>query len=382
MTGRNAVIPTIATRLKDRLRRRRHPGKLMIVPFLGYGTRSEVYVKGRVLRDKGITVAKDSDTLWTNLVNMYKRYTSVGIPGVLVRVRFGDIQQEILTNQTGYFELSFKPEIPLEANDIWYDISFELIDYPGKASNPGVNATLQAVGRALIPSPGAQFGVISDIDDTVLRTNMINIFRMVSNTFLNNARTRLPFEGVAAFYDALRLGTVEGAYNPIYYVSSSPWNLYDLMADFFVIRGIPTGPLFLVDVHISRGRIIAPGHHVHKMAVIQNLLDIYPHLRFILIGDSGQKDPEIYLEVVQKNLGRIQAIYIRDVTGKRRDKQVRAIISQVQTLGTEMLFVEDTLGASNHALECGYILPHKLPDIKQERDKDKQADKQAVEAKI
>ena len=186
-------------------------------------------------------------------------------------------------------------------------------------------------------------------------------------------RTRLPFEGVAAFYNALRCGTVDGAFNPIYYVSSSPWNLYDLIVDFFVVRGIPLGPLFLIDRGIDPNKLIVPSHHEHKTAAIQELLNTHPELPFILIGDSTQKDPEIYHEIVQKNPSRILTVYIRDVTGDRRDKQVQAIITQVTDLGTEMLFVKDTLGASLHAIEKGYIKPEKLPEIEEERNEDKQA---------
>jgi phosphatidate phosphatase APP1 len=374
------VIATIATNIEERfdaakyrLQERLGLGKLMIVPYLGHGTQTTLYLKGRVLRDKGITPAADNDTLWTNLVNMYKRFESDEIPHAVVRARFGDLQQEAIADEEGYFEVRLQPRMLPKSDDIWYDIDLELIDYPGKDNNPVEPAKVHAQGRVIVPPPGAQFGVISDIDDTVMRTDVLNIISMASNTFLQNAQTRLPFEGVAAFYAALRHGSVEGVFNPIYYVSSSPWNLYDLIVDFFVIRGIPLGPLFLIDQGIDRNKLIAPSHHEHKTAAIQTLLDTHPGLPFILIGDSTQKDPEIYYDAAQKNPGRILTIYIRDVTGEKRDQAIREIITHLADLQTEMLFVPDTLGASLHATQKGYILPEKLPEIQQERNEDKKA---------
>jgi len=374
------VIATIATNIEERFDEAKYSlqvrlglGKLMILPYLGHGTQTALYLKGRVLRDKGITPATDNDTLWTNLVNMYKRFESDEIPHAVVRARFGELQQDVVADEEGYFEVHLQPNALPKSDDIWYDIDLELIDYPGKDNNPIEPTEVRAQGRVIVPPPGAQFGVISDIDDTVMRTDVLNIISMASNTFLQNARTRLPFEGVAAFYDALRRGSVEGVFNPMYYVSSSPWNLYDLIIDFFVVRGIPLGPLFLIDRGIDRDKLIAPSHHDHKMAAIQTLLDTHPNLPFILIGDSTQKDPEIYYEAVQKNPGRILTIYIRDVTGEKRNQAIREIITRVADLQTEMLFVQDTLGASLHATQKGYILPEKLPEIQKERNEDKKA---------
>ncbi len=374
------VIATLATNVEDRfdeakygLLQRLGLGKLLIIPYLGHGTQKDLYLKGRVLRDKGITPATDNDTLWTNLVNMYKRFESDEIPHAVVQARFSDIQQEVTADEEGYFEVHLQPGALPKSDDIWYDVDLELVDYPGKDNNPAEPAEVSVKGRVIVPPPKAQFGVISDIDDTVMRTDVLNIISMASNTFLQNARTRLPFEGVTAFYNALRRGTVEGAFNPIYYVSSSPWNLYDLIIDFFVVRGIPLGPLFLVDRGIDPDKLIEPGLHKHKMAAIQTLLNTHPDLPFILIGDSTQKDPEIYHEVVQKYPGRILSVYIRDVTGGRRGQVVREIITRTADLGADMLFVEDTLGASLHATEKGYILPEKLPEIQEERNEDKKA---------
>ena len=147
-----------------------------------------------------------------------------------------------------------------------------------------------AVAHVLVPSPDAAFGVISDIDDTIVHTNATSLLGM-ARSIIRNAASRLPFEGVADLYRALHVER-----NPIFYVSSSPWNLYELLHDFMEINGIPHGPMFLQDWGIDESTLILASHTEHKLAQIQTLVDYYPELKFVLIGDSGQHDPEIYLQ--------------------------------------------------------------------------------------
>jgi len=376
MVDWKVVVGTLASnvedhfdRLKFRLGRRLGWDKpVQIIPYLGYGTREKAFVKGRVLRDKGITPATDADTIWQNLLNMYKRYESDEIPYARVRARFGAAEQETKADEEGYytFTLDVPPDLP-QAQTL-FDIEFELLDYPGEPRPESVRAT----GQVIIPPHKAQFGIISDIDDTVVQTDAFHLLKMARNVFLNNSRTRLPFEGVAAFYKALQIGTAQ-SYNPIFYLSSSPWNLYDLLVDFFNVRGIPPGPLFLVDLGISPTQIISPSHQEHKLARIQKLLDEFPKLKFILIGDSGQRDPEIYLQAAVANPGRILAIYIRDVTGAERSKQVTGYGEDARKIETELILVKDTAAASLHATTRGFILPQTLPAIEEERAEDKKA---------
>ena len=81
----------------------------------------------------------------------------------------------------------------------------------------------------LTPPPSARFGVISDIDDTVLVSHVTSPFKMALVSLFGNAHTRSPFPGVAEFYQALQGGVGGAEQNPIFYVSSSPWNFYDLL---------------------------------------------------------------------------------------------------------------------------------------------------------
>jgi phosphatidate phosphatase APP1 len=116
---------------------------------------------------------------------------------------------------------------------------------------------VSADGHILVPPAASQFGVISDVDDTILVSGVTNLLRMARLAFLNNARTRLPFAGVAAFYRALQSGPESTLFNPVFYVSSSPWNLYDLLVDFCAVQGIPKGPFMLRDVGVDEDKFLS-----------------------------------------------------------------------------------------------------------------------------
>src|SRR5205085_9087259 len=97
------------------------------------------------------------------------------------------------------------------------------------------------IARIRTLNDSAAFGVISDLDDTVIQSRVANFLQAVRTVMLGNARTRLPFPGVAAFYDALEKGKDGKRSNPIFYVSSSPWNLHDLISEFIRLQEIPEG---------------------------------------------------------------------------------------------------------------------------------------------
>jgi phosphatidate phosphatase APP1 len=335
---------------------------LLIIPYLGYATPKRIFLRGRVLEDEGIKSAAESDTIWQNLVNMYRRFESDEVPHATVRARFLERELTLTADHEGFFELHIPLDEPLPSHQQRWDVHLELIEAPDRGELPSVEAT----GQIVVPSRNAQFAVVSDLDDTVLKTDAYNILKMARNTFFHNAYTRLPFKGVAAFYRALKIGSTPDTDNPIFYVSSSPWNLYDLIADFFAVRDIPMGPIFLRDAGLSRREGFGT-HALHKRRYIEMLMEDYPDIPFILIGDSGQHDPEIYRHIVDKYPDRIAAIYIRDVNNSaRRDAQVQALISEVLEHDVEMLLVPDTLAAAEHAALRGFITAQSLKAIVQE----------------
>lgn len=360
-------IDRVKQRLGDRFDR---DDPIQILPYRGFGRPDRLLIQGRVLQDEPIGTSDKGDTLWENLGNTWKRFESDEVPNVPVRARFGEWTGETVTDEEGYFKLEIQPPAPLELRDkrqLWHEVQLETHD-------PRTSQPVRAAGQVLVPPAGASFGVISDVDDTVVETGVTNRLAMARTVFLHNAHTRLPFKGVAAFYKALHQGHDGDDCNPVFFVSGSPWNLYDLLSEFMDLHGIPRGPLLLRDFGLDAAKLLKQETLTYKLGCIRPILDLYPGLRFILIGDSGEQDPEIYREVVREYPGRILAIYIRNIdTGPAREEAVLAIAREVRDQGVPMLLVRDTEAASVHALENGWIRPEKLPEVQREKVKDELA---------
>ncbi len=340
-------------RLRFGLKRRTgRLGPIEILPYRGHGTRDALFLKGRVLETPGLAPSGAGDSRRRNLRNMVRRFLSSEIPHARVRASLrssrGAYELEVMADNEGFFDLRFELEESLEGDTAWYPVEIELL-WPRTREGNGA----RAMGSVLVPA-GARFGVISDLDDTVIRSSVTDLLKMVRIALLSNAHTRLPFEGVAGFYRALQLGPGGEDFNPIFYVSSSPWNLYDMLEDFLDVHGVPAGPLFLKDWSFTTVR----DHDRHKLDVIRTLLATYPDLPFVLIGDSGERDPEIYRQVVHEHPGRVHTIYIRDVTTGERDAAVHVIAGELRSHGVEMLLTAGTAEAAGHAAGKGLIVPN------------------------
>jgi phosphatidate phosphatase APP1 len=356
-------------RLKQRLARRLggSDDPIKIIPYNGYGTARRVYVRGRVLEDEGIRPAEDNDSLWENIGAMFLRFESDEVAGARLALRLGGGEYHLTTDDEGFYEAWLEPETPLPDDRLWHEYTVELLE-----PLQGGLAPAQAAGKVLVPPATARFGVISDIDDTVVQTHATDLLRMARSVFLSNARTRLPFKGVAAFYAALHAGAGGDERNPLFYVSSGPWNLYDLLTEFFALNAIPQEPvLFLRDWGVSPAELLPLGHRDHKLAAIRQVLALYPELPFILIGDSGQEDPEIYHEAVTAFPERIMAVYIRNVSrDTRRPAAIRALAEQVIAAGSTLILADSTLPMAEHAAEQGWIAAEQLPIIWTEKKAD------------
>src|SRR5687768_11164616 len=331
-----------------------------VIPYRGFGTAQELFLTGRVLGNPapaGPVAA--NDRWWRNLANVYRHMESDEVAGARVRLREGASTLDTITDEEGFYRAYMKPS--MQQDTLWHEIDVLVLDRLHPEAGEVRNA-----GLALIPTPQVEYGVISDLDDTVIRTDATRLIRMLKRTLLENHLTRLPFEGVAQFYNGLHAGSSGSALNPIFYVSSSPWNLYTVLTEFLQHHGIPLGPLTLRDWGITESGLLPRGHSEHKLAAIRQILDCYTDLPFILIGDSGQEDPEIYRDIVHQYGKRIRAIYIRNVTPEPlRTRAIGELAEEVKTAGSELLLSEDTLASVKHAAERGWIPPQTVSAVEE-----------------
>ena len=332
--------------------RPKHSDQIIILPYLGYGTSSKLTVCGRVLEDEGFRPAGERDSRWRNLVHFWKRLESDEVPGARLRACFRKTVKEALTDPEGYFRL----EIPARSlkGGVWYPVKLELQD-----------PIVQTTARVLVPSPRARFGLISDIDDTIVSTNVTRKVRMIVSLAFSSARTRKPFPGVAAFYRALHAGV-----NPVFYVSKSPWNLYAPLIEYLDLQGFPRGPLLLRDFGLRPSK-------THKTDAIEEILKTYPKLPFVLSGDSGEHDPEIYSALVRRYPERIRAIYIRSVNVKRIG-EVERLAAEVSRTGCQLVLAPDAETAAAHAAAEGLIQASELRAVRADSASDRSSSKPAL----
>lgn len=339
-----------------------------IVPFIGHSNGTHTFISGEVLEDNGIAKPVEGQTKWMNVKAMLKRYFADEFAGVKVLVKFNGFNKVVTTNKFGVFSCDFLHGINEIPNDVWQKVTFEL---PEKIHARQKKEVFE--GDVMIIKNIPQFGIISDIDDTILvsyATSKLMKFRLM---FFNNAYTRMPFEGVSAFYQSLQKGAVQGTYNPLFYLSNSEWNLYDLLYEFISFNRIPKGPMLLREmaIHVLRIWKIREYNKNHKMEKLRHLFTVFANLKFILIGDSGQKDPEIYSQIIKEFPGRVLTVYIRDVGIQEKTIRIQTISENIlQEFDAEMVVVKDTEAAAKHAIKKGYIVPQELQGVKAEKQKD------------
>lgn len=295
---------------------------LIILPYRGYGNAERVFLKGRVLEDENIFQGKSESEI-RNLIDSFKRFETDEMPNAKVKMRINNQEFEAVTDEEGYFTIDEKWQTApqKDATNRWINANLELLEIP-KKEVPSVTAE----GEVFYPSYNADYGIITDVDDTVLQTHVTSLFRlkMLYATFIQDGSQRLPMEGIVDLFQAFVRGGDGKKENPIFYVSNSPWNLYDLLEEFMLAQNLPKGPILLRDYGIRPSGDFSG----HKMNSISHILEMYPHLPFVMLGDTASKDADFYIDLSKKYFNRIKAIYIRQTRNTKNARRVAKLIEK------------------------------------------------------
>ena len=335
--------------LVDRLRWG-HDKPIDVANYIGFGRPDYLYLTGRVLHDRGIG-RDERDQLWHNVVNNFKRFNSREIDDAKVEITWGKHTFERTTDSEGYFRVEHRcdpDEAPHFADMLWQEATVRVVETP-------LNGKVDHLSHSDVILPReAEFGIISDIDDTILQTDVTSRFKLktMMHTLLKNAGNRRAFDGVSDFYNALQGGPDAKGYNPFFYVSNSPWNLYDLLLDFLHLNHLPRGPVLLRDFGLPADDI-EQSYRTHKADMVEKILSTYPDMPFILLGDSGEHDTDIYLEAARNNPGRILCIYIRDVRHEQRAQRIEDLIEDISSINVKLVGTYEE--AADHARQQGWI---------------------------
>lgn len=330
------------------VRRAPDAADLVVQPYRGYGTRNELSVTGRVFRQPGLGAGLREGTLRRQLVDAGRRLARWGSGGVRITARHGDATTRVETDRDGYFRVVLRPDGIEHPDRLWHEVEIE--------AELG-RTTVFTGAQVFVPPASARFVVISDIDDTVMRTGVANKALMMWRLFVQGAESRVAFPGVAAFYRALHRGASGEQLNPMLYVSRGPWSIYEVLERFFRLHRIPVGPiLFLREWGMTLQRPWPRRAVDHKRTLIRTMLRRYDDLPFILVGDSGQHDPEIYARIVEENPARVLAVYIRNVgADDARDGEIAELARRTGEAGCPLVLADDTRAFAAHAAAHGWI---------------------------
>jgi phosphatidate phosphatase APP1 len=335
-------------------------GGFVLQPYRGYGSCEEVFLIGRVFRQATFGSNVRGESVRRLLIEVARRLLSWGVADAALVARFHGAEQRVTTDRDGYFRIHMRPARPPPPDQRWHAMELELVE----------PIEIVAAGEVFLPPATCRYVVISDIDDTIMETGVASKVKMIWRLFMRGAESRVAFPGVAALLQALHRGTPGFEANPMLYVSRAPWSLYEVLDEFFNLHEIPVGPiLFLREWGLTLQSPLPRRAQDHKLDLIRNILALYRDLPFVLIGDSGQRDPEVYTQIVREHPGRVLAIYIRNVSrAPARHRAIEALALEVVEAGSSLLLAADSLAIAEHAAAHGLIAPGALAEVVRERE--------------
>ena len=340
------------------VRAARGRGGFVLQPYRGYGSREEVFLIGRVFKQPTFG-SRPVGGVPGQLIDILRGLLRRGVADAALIARFCGAEQRLATDRDGYFRVHLQLAQPPPAERLWHRLELELLS----------PTRFQVDGEVFVPPPACRCVVISDIDDTVMYTGVAQKLKMLWRLFMQGAESRTAFPGMAALLRALHRGRSGSEFNPMLYVSRGPWSIYEVLDEFFNLHRIPVGPLlFLREWGVTLQRPLPRRAEDHKQELIRRMLALYRDLPFVLIGDSGQHDPEVYAQTVREHPGRVLAIYIRNVSREPdRPRAIEALAVEVVAAGSSLLLAADSLAMAEHAAAHGLIAPEALAEVQGER---------------
>jgi phosphatidate phosphatase APP1 len=269
-----------------------------IVVYSAFGGMGGGTVEGRVVERKSSPAPATSDGILSNLRRNLGLLVNDERAGRTVRIQIGERSFETQTDVEGYFRVEIEDLDALARG--WHPVVASVSDASGEA------------GLLLVPDTNAH-GLISDLDDTILITEVRRKHRMVARSLLRNPLQRQAVEGMARLYQGLAARNPDPPSAPIFYVSGSPRQFHVAIQAFLDHNDYPRGVLITKRVTDDETSESLRDQVLYKTARIAEIFARTPHVRYTLIGDDAERDPEIYDEVRRLYPERVEAIWIRRV---------------------------------------------------------------------
>lgn len=293
-----------AFRIDDRVRQirvsavRRRGYQTLAEPYTGYGTTSWVRVLARVQmvpppsRRLRVFARRRKE----RALRGWRSFTRIAAGNVPTTVIIDGARHQVMADRGGVIDVN----LPATLEPGWREVEFESFD--GHVT----------VAPVFITADDQHVGLISDIDDTVMVTALPRPLLAAWNTFVLDEHARTPTPGMNVFYErTLRAIGYEAA--PVIYLSTGPWNVAPTLARFLGRNLYPAGALLLTDWGPTPQRLFRSGTE-HKIDNLERLASEFPHMKWLLVGDDGQHDEEIYGRFAEKHPENVLAVAIRQLS--------------------------------------------------------------------
>lgn len=320
--------------------------KPIIKLYRGYANNQELIVMGHVFKPTNKADYNFEKKNFKNAKSIIHLFRLKTISNQSVFLELNGKTIETKTLDDGYFKFC----IPFTENydSGWHNYAVSILDDDKKIT----------ANNCFIKPPKGKFGVISDIDDTFLISHTRNPLKKLYVLLFRNVNKRKVFEDVVLHYKALETAGRENKTenNAFFYVSSSEWNLYSLITKFAELKDLPKAVLLLKDIKTSLTQlfITGRGNHNHKFEKIKHILEFYPNLKYVLLGDDSQEDPNLYEAICKIFPLHIKAIYIRQV-GKSSKENVIEKLKIIKSLGIETCYFKYSHEAIEHSKKIDLI---------------------------
>lgn len=271
--------------------------KPKIVAYYGYGSTEWVRVFGRALlatSPKPGSRAEQAQQNGTQNVRGWSAFTSVPMQHTEVDIEIGGVHTRVRADRGGLVDEVIKVKL----TPGWHTVTFR------------ADGTEEAQAQVRVIGPDTSLGVVCDIDDTVMVTALPRPFLALWNTFVLSERARMATPGMAVMLDRF---TIRHPDAPVIYLSTGPWNAAPTLARFLVRNMYPAGAMLLTDWGLTPDRWFRSGQE-HKHRNLERLATEFPGMKWLLIGDNGQHDEQIYSEFSVKFPDRVAAIAIRQLS--------------------------------------------------------------------
>ncbi|MBG6060541.1 phosphatidate phosphatase APP1 [Flavobacterium sp. CG_9.1] len=314
--------------------------------YRGYANEQELIVMGHVFKPTSIEEYNFQKKNLKNATSVIKMFQIKTQANADVYLKHNNSKIHTKTLADGYFKFC----VPLDQ-----DKNYGWIDY--EVSIVYKNGTITTKDSYIRPHKG-NLGIISDIDDTFLVSHTLNPLKKLYVLLFKNVNKRKIYEDVVTHYQALSTAGRDNKeeFNAFFYVSSSEWNLYRFITKFTEIHKLPKAVLLLKDIKTSLTDFFMTGrgNHNHKFDKIKHILEFYPNLEYVLLGDDSQHDPFLYEAICKIFPVTVKAVYIRQ-TGSTKKEQIMTVMKNLETLNVSICYFKNSSEAIAHSKSIGII---------------------------